>query len=451
MDPVTYVRIAGRNLLRARRRSLLLSAALAMVTAFLVFLLSMSQGITENMIRSATTLTAGHVNVAGFYKTRPTDSAPFVVDVERVKEVVARTVPAAKLDFVIDRQRGWAKLVSDTGSIWSGLSGIEPEQERALAGELTVARERDYRPDEGSEDRIGDLTRLGQPGSITLFADQARRLKVRVGDQITIVSETFGGNVNSRQLTVTGIAENIGVLSSWTAFMAGADVRGLYGLKPDTTGAVMIYLKDIGDVPAVMNDLRVAFEKAGWSLMPHDDKPFFQKFTQVSGEDWTGQRLDITSWDDEVAFLRWVVRGFDIVSYFLVLILGVIIVVGIMNTMWISVRERTGEIGTLRAIGMHRGRVLALFLSEALLLGLAATAVGAVTGALISAAADAARIPLPSDALRAILISQTLHLSTGPRQVVIAILVFTVVTGLAAIWPATRAARMRPVTAMQAG
>lgn len=450
MNPSTYTRIAGRNLFRARRRTLLLSAALALVTGFLVFLLSMSRGITENMIRSATTLSAGHVNVAGFYKTRPTDSAPFVVDVGRIKQVVHETIPARQLNFVIDRQRGFGKLVSDRGSIITGLAGIDPAQEKALAGELTVARESTY-VDGGKDERVGSIDRIGQPGTILLFADQARRLKVVPGDQVTIVTETFGGATNSKEVVVAGVAEDIGMLSSWTAFMARGDVQSVYALKADTTGAVMIYLKDIRDVSEVMGKLREAFAARGWTLMPHEDKPFFQKFEQVAGEDWIGQRLDVTSWEDEVSFLKWVVTGFDLVTFVLVLILGLIIVVGIMNTMWISVRERTGEIGTLRAIGMHRPRVLLLFLTEALLLGLAATSAGALGGAAVSAAIEAANIPLPIDALRIILISNTLHLSTGPREVVTAVVVFTLVTGLAAIWPALRAARMRPVTAMQTG
>ena len=50
-----------------------------------------------------------------------------------------------------------------------------------------------------------------------------------------------------------------------------------------------------------------------------------------------------------------------------------------MNTMWIAIRERTREIGTLRAIGMQRRAVLRMFLLESLMLGL----VGTVGGALL--------------------------------------------------------------------
>ncbi len=64
----------------------------------------------------------------------------------------------------------------------------------------------------------------------------------------------------------------------------------------------------------------------------------------------------------------------------LLFILLVIVVIGIMNTLAIAIRERTREIGTLRAIGMQRRAVLRLFLLESALLGLAGVVGGALVG-----------------------------------------------------------------------
>ena len=56
-----------------------------------------------------------------------------------------------------------------------------------------------------------------------------------------------------------------------------------------------------------------------------------------------------------------------------------IILVGVMNSMWMAIRERTQEIGTLRAIGMGRGGVLSMFVIEASLLSFGATIAGVHT------------------------------------------------------------------------
>ena len=97
----------------------------------------------------------------------------------------------------------------------------------------------------------------------------------------------------------------------------------------------------------------------------HRDKPFWMKFDGVKREDWTGQRIDVTSWEDEISFLSWTIKSFDAISNILVMVLLIIVVVGIMNALWMAIRERTGEIGTLRAIGMTRWKVLWMFNLEA--------------------------------------------------------------------------------------
>jgi len=137
------------------------------------------------------------------------------------------------------------------------------------------------------------------------------------------------------------------------------------------------------------------------------------------------------------------------VSALLVAILIVIIAVGVMNTMWISVRKRTGELGTVRAMGMQRSSVLWMILFEAVLLGLFASSLGALSGVLIAVVVTALKIPVPIEAMRAILLSDTIVLSLTFNQVIGAIGALTLFTTLAGLWPALRAARMQPVEAIQ--
>jgi ABC-type antimicrobial peptide transport system permease subunit len=131
----------------------------------------------------------------------------------------------------------------------------------------------------------------------------------------------------------------------------------------------------------------------------------------------------------------------------LITILLGIVIIGIMNTMWIAIRERTREIGTLRAIGMQRRQVLWMFLLESLLLGLFSTAAGATVGALIAGGLNLLQIPIPISA-QLFLMSTHLRLAVHPSLLVQSVAAITVVTGLAALYPSLRAARLRPVVAM---
>lgn len=439
-------RIAVRNLVQARTRSLLLSLAIGLVTAMLVLMLSLAGGLEDNLIRSATTISAGHVSVAGFYKASATDAAPVVTDASRVREILEKNTPG--LDYIVDRQRGWAKLISPTGTVQVGLAGIVLAQEGRLVETLALAPEREYVAG-GGDETPGRFEDLGTPGSLVLFATQARRLEVRIGDSITVQTETRGGQTNTIDLEVVAVARDVGLLSNFSVFMTAEDVKTLYLLNPDTTGAFWVYLKDIDDAEATMNHLRAVLARAGYTVMDHVPAPFFFKFDSVGGEDWTGQKLDLTIWRDEVSFLTWILTAFDTVTWMLSVVLVAIIAVGIMNALYNAVRERTREIGTLRAIGMSRAQVLLMVLLEALFLGAVATVSGAAVGSAIALAIDSARFVVPVEAVRAILLADTLHLVVRPRAVAIAVVSLTLLTGLAAVWPAIRAARLRPVTAMQ--
>lgn len=442
-----YLLVATRNLLSARKRSALLGAALALVTALLVILQALSAGVVEQMRNSALVLVAGHVNVGGFYKTRLDSAMPVVLDAPKIKQIVEENTPG--LVYVIDRNSGWSKLVSDTGSISAALSGIDPKQETRLGKALSLAKEADYKARGGTR-RSGDLARLGEPKTVVLFADQAKRLQVEVGDMLTVTAYAERGAANSADLTVVAIAEEIGMLSKWNAFVAKETIYELYQQRSDTTGSVMVYIEDHENSTEVMAKLREVFSQKGYPVMDHEPKPFFQKFDTVRSEDWTGQKLDLTIWSDEISFVQWLITGLDVVTYTLIGILLVIIAIGIMNTMWIAVRERTGEVGTLRAIGMGKSRILVLFLTEALLLGLVSTGLGALLATTFCLAINAIEPRVTWAAARVILLTDRVHLNVSPGLILGAIGLLTLIAGLSALWPALRASRLQPVKAMNA-
>ena len=437
--------IALRNLIQARGRTAFLGGAIGLVTLLLVLLLSLSQGISENIVRSATTLTTGHVNVTGFYKASPAAVAPVMIEAGKLKALVS---DSPEIDYVVDRNRGWARLVSPTNALQSLIVGVSIDDEPGLAELLRLAPEADYR--EGGAAQIkGDVSQLKQKNVAVIFATQAKNLEVTVGDAITLRTQNFNGAANTIDVTIVGVARDIGLLSNFSVFVPKQVIRDLYQLRPDTSGALQIYLKDRDRSREVMTALRTKLDGAGYELMEYQPSPFFTKFGTVRGEDWVGQKLDLTTWEDEVDFLTWILTALDTVSFTLIVILVTIIAIGIMNTMWIAVRKRTGEIGTLRAIGMTRAQILQMFLWEAFLLGAIATTIGALVGAAVAVGIDSARIGVPVDAMRAILLSDTFKLSVTARHLAASVAALTAFTVLSALWPAIRAARLQPVEAIQ--
>ncbi|HSD00282.1 MAG TPA: ABC transporter permease [Casimicrobiaceae bacterium] len=118
-------------------------------------------------------------------------------------------------------------------------------------------------------------------------------------------------------------------------------------------------------------------------------------------------------------------------------------VIGAAITMYASVASRTGEIGTLRALGFSRGSILAAFLGEALLLGL----LGGVVGLLGASTMQAVSISTTNfQTFAEIAFSFTLT-----PKIVIVSLIFALIMGfIGGFLPAARAARMKIVDALRA-
>ncbi|ADO73048.1 ABC transporter permease [Stigmatella aurantiaca] len=423
--------IAFRNLLAHRRRTLLLGSAIAGVTALLIILMGVTNGMRATMLESATTLMSGHVNVGGFYKVTSGQAAAVVVNYPKIIDLIQKEVP--ELDYVSQRGRGWAKIVSDTGSMQVGVGGIDVEKEQGFRKILQI--------------RSGKLDDLREPGTILIFEEQAKKLEVRVGDEVTLSAPTLRGTNNTLDVRVVAIAANVGMMSSFNTFVPSKSLQDLYQLKSDTTGAIFLYLKDMKDIPAVQQRLREKLAAANYTLMDNDPRAFWMKFDAINREGWTGQKLDITNWEDEISFVQWVVKGLGFLTGFLTFVLLVIIAVGIMNTLWIAIRERTREVGTLRAIGMQRRRVLVMFLTEALMLSLSATLAGATLATLFCLAINAQSVRAP-EVVQVMLLTENWFLKVEPGSVAFAVTLITLCAMAVSLIPSFLAARMKPVTAM---
>jgi putative ABC transport system permease protein len=426
------LQIAARNLAAHTRRNLFLGGALGAITGLLVLLGALTSGMESAMMESATTLMTGHVNVGGFFKITSSSTAPLVSEYPKVLEEVRRNVP--EIDYVTVRGRGWAKAVSESKSMDLVLAGVDVASEPAFRSVLRI-----------SEGRLEDLA---GPDTVLLFEGQADRLKVRVNDVLTLSAPTARGTNNTADVRVAAIAKNVGLLSAFSAFIQADTLRKLYGLRSNATGAIHLFLKDPRDAGTVAARLRTALAAAGWRVMDPEAQPYWMKLMQkVPSEDWTGQKLDVTTADDEMGQFKQFILALRVVTVVLGAILMVVVVIGILNTLAIAIRERTREIGTLRAIGMQRAKVGWLILLETTLLSVVGTATGGLVAAGIAAGVNAIGIRLP-EAAQVFLAQERLTFLLDASAIALTAAVLAAITMVASLLPAWRAARLQPITAM---
>mgnify|MGYP003512957472 CR=1 FL=1 len=420
------LRIALLNLLEHRRRSAILATAIAVVACLSVLLSALVSGARNSTLDVATTIATGELNVGGYFKVTAGQPAAVVSDYQPVKELVQRTLP--ELDSMVDRGRGWGRVISDQGvAIFAGIAGIDVGAEPRFRNVLSVAS--------------GRLSDLQQPNTLLLFEEQAKKLGVKVGDSITLLASTRNGATNTVDCKVAAIARELGALTRLVVYISMPTWRQLYRVKNDVTGVLHLRVQPqfADNLPELAERLRKALRGAGYQVMEGDGQASFNKLDRVSREDFRGQLLDVTTWEEELPFQKWSVGLLRGVGLVLLFTLSFITLAGVMNTLAIAVRERTREIGTLRAIGLQRTGVARLFLLEAGLLG--------ALGVVLIFITNASAIPLPL-VIQLFVMKATLTLALEPGASVVVIALITFATTLAALFPTLRAARRSPVDAI---
>jgi putative ABC transport system permease protein len=140
-------------------------------------------------------------------------------------------------------------------------------------------------------------------------------------------------------------------------------------------------------------------------------------------------------------------------SYMVILyliVLGITATV-IVNTLVMSVFERTREIGILSAIGMKSRTIMGMFLAESSLLAVGGILIGLALGSIVIAYLSKNGFNIESIGVTGMLISNTIYTQLTVEDAVTLTLMAFVVTLLAGIYPAVLAARMEPVDALRAG
>jgi putative ABC transport system permease protein len=160
---------------------------------------------------------------------------------------------------------------------------------------------------------------------------------------------------------------------------------------------------------------------------------------RLADEGYTG-----TTVADQLGAVRTVIDGIVLVLNAFAVIALLAASFGIVNTLFMSVQERTREIGLMKAMGMGSGKVFGLFSLEAAFIGFLGSAIGAVLAVLAGGVISSA----VSTTLLADLPGLTL-IAFDPVSIAVVILIVMVIAFLAGTLPAARAARADPVTSLR--
>jgi ABC-type lipoprotein release transport system permease subunit len=403
--------LAWRNLWRNRRRTFInLSAA-----GFGLFLLILYQGLIDSIMSDAksqmSTTGMGHVEITapGWRVKRSVGLA-----MESPQALLSRLeLPPGSQAGARLSARGLAS--SAHGSQGVEVRGIDPVNEAKLAVYVSDLRD-------------GAALSAEDAHGVLIGEKLAERLKVRVGQKLRLMVQRADGEMGADIFRVRGIFHSIAVpISRGQVLVSAGAARALFGLG-DVAHQVVIQLERADDADGLAASLRGRL----------------------------GPGYEVASYGDILPVLRameGLMAGMMLVmGGFVYLLVGL----GIMNTMLMSVLERTREFGVMQALGNRPRQVVWLVLAEAFWVATLSVAIGLSLGLLATwfgahySVFDMGKSVGESMEIGGTVLKSSFHTRFSPLAALKAAAIVQVLTVLVGLYPAWRVSKMNPADALRA-
>ncbi len=401
--------IAIRNMLRQRRRSLLTATAIMFGTGLLTIGIAWQQGVLQGMLGKAAAM-AGHVRIVTADFAKKEQLFPIAENIADTGPVVKAVAELPGVRGVYPRLQLPATMTvgEDIGEVFGLVTGAPLEfYTEVLDLDRNIAQGRMMADDK--EAVIG----------LTL----AEELGAKLGDEVIALGQTQDGSISPIKVTIVGLYDMGGGNVNKMAYVTLEKARWMADI-PDGATEVVVFCADRDDAEAVAAAAGALPATAGLEV-----KAWSQR------EPWAGMlQLQNT------------------IQTIIVLVIVIISSLVVLNTMMMSVLERTAEIGVMRAMGLRRWQTLSLFVTEALVIasvgGLGGAVIGAAgglylqkTGINVGSAVDKLPAAFP--------IATTVYADFELEQLFWSLVLGFVMAVVGSLLPALRASAIQPVEAMR--
>jgi putative ABC transport system permease protein len=405
-------KIAARNLLRYKRRTLLTSSLIAIGVMFVLVFIAASGSFKYIMIGQITDSMIGHLQVHKRGYVASIDSLPLTLNLsdkaEKKLEQTMKNIPEIESFSPRIKFGGMFSNFIETTNI--RVNGVDPEKEIATIP-LFLSR-------------VKQGEKSIKEGEILIPELLANGMKTKVGDTVVVIATNRDGSVNGKQFVVGGIIESVTGPGGRDGYMHIKDAMEVLRLEEREISEVAVRIKDFDRLNTVSSRLDEMLS----AELDKQGKPIF----------------DVRSWEKLSPFYN-VARMIDVMTFFIKLMLIAIVLVSIMNVMIMAVFERIREIGTISAIGTMPQKILSLFLIEGFSLGVFGAVVGNILALAIVFLINLVKITFNFGRQSGLVLSPSLN--TGDILLISAIVISVSVA--AALQPAFKASRMEPVEALR--
>jgi len=405
-------KIAVRNLMRYKRRTLLTASLVAIGVVFVLVFISVSGSFKNMMIGQITDSFLGHIQIHKKGYVASIDSLPLTLNLapnalEKVEKAINET-PGIEAYSKRIKFGGMFSNFLETTNV--RLNGVYPEDEVKTVP-LFLSR-------------IREGEKAIRAGEILVPELLAKGMKVKVGDTVVVIATNRDGSVNGKQFRVGGILESVTGPGGRDGYIHIDDAREILRMDLMEVSEIAIRLTEFDKLYGVFDKLKDILS------------------TELNKQG--GPAFEVHTWEKLSPFYN-VAKMIDIMTFFVKLMLIAIVLISIMNVMVMAVYERVREIGTIAAIGTLPGKIVAMFLIEGFSLGFFGAVVGNVLGVVTISILGMAKLSFNFGRQKGLLLSPSINLQD---IFLISIIVITI-SVLASLQPAYKASRMNPIDALR--
>jgi putative ABC transport system permease protein len=487
---LVLIRIALRNLLEHKAKSLIVGVLLALGVVILVvgnsFMDTAARGVRDTFIGNYTgdvfiaAKAKSNVSLFGVASVGGRETTPNLPYFDKVKAKLEETsgvsgVAAQVTGYAMVTLKDPPATADADGQSFALLFGVEPASYRRLFANAKPVKGRFLLP--------------GEEGLVVSTATLERFKKglgvePKIGDTLLLT----GGGRNGfkiRSVPLVGVVEYANE-SMATDFISYADVntvRLLMGLTIGNDDDTIVTDEQKGLLAASGDDLFggetvIAGGKAGsaaanaavgrgaeaprkasrvdegaWHfMMARLSNPGAASAVVASLNLWfakEGIDASASGWKVAAGPFASSIDVVRVVFNVAIIIVAVVAVIIMTNTLVISVIERTGEIGTMRALGAQKGFVRSMFLVETLAIALVFGLIGAFASLGAVGLLNALHVQATNDFLKILFAGKVLHASVSPLSMAWSLVLVALVAVVAHLYPVSLALKVQPVRAMQ--
>jgi len=396
-------RLGLRNLWRRRRRSVLTWLMIAAGTTLVVFSVGLAEGTYKEMIELATSSSTGQFQLqAAGYLERPSLFRNLSADDSLAQALAARP----EVEAITPRLETAGLLAAGARSTGVLLVGVDPRQE----GQVTSL------PGTLDEGQWLDAPADSSVPPLLLGRGLARRLGVATGDTISFVGQAADGSIAAQRFRLQGLLSTGAQEADASLALARlADLQDLLVL-PGRAHRLVGRLVRLGALDHLLANFDPGPERRllGWPEILPDLHSSIQA-------DRAGGRISLA-------------------------IIIAVALLGVGNTMLMSVFERTREFGVMLALGTAPGRLVRAVLWEAFWLSISGVLTGVAAGSAINTrvALSVGKEPIEFGGV----VLTVMHAANTVEGSVVYPLIILSAGLVAGLLPALRAARLSPVDAL---